>query len=146
MVLLSDARRGLRPHMLAYWTLGLGIAATLTVNVLSGLAYGLVGVAVAAWPAVALVLAYESLMLIVRRSAWPAPKADAPVPEPPPELNGRGHEAVELFSADLAAGKVPGVRRIRREMRVGQPRAQQVREYLAALSGASSLGDRVSRR
>jgi hypothetical protein len=56
MVLLNDARRGLDAHWLAYGALGLGIAATLTVNVVSGLAYGIVGAIVSAWPAVALVL------------------------------------------------------------------------------------------
>jgi hypothetical protein len=37
MVLLNDARRGLAAHPLAWFALGLGIAATLTVNVVSGL-------------------------------------------------------------------------------------------------------------
>jgi hypothetical protein len=40
---------------LARWLLGLGIAATLAANVAHGLGYGLIGAAVAAWPAVALV-------------------------------------------------------------------------------------------
>lgn len=40
MVLLNDARRGLDAHPLAWFALGLGIAATLTVNVVSGLATG----------------------------------------------------------------------------------------------------------
>lgn len=35
MVLLNDARRGLKAHPLAWFALGLGIAATLTVNVVS---------------------------------------------------------------------------------------------------------------
>ena len=52
MVLLNDARRGLDAHKLAYWMLGIGIAATLTVNAVSGLAYGLVGALIAGWPAV----------------------------------------------------------------------------------------------
>lgn len=56
MVLLNDARRGLKAHPLAWFALGLGIAATLTVNVVSGLAYGPFGAIVSAWPAVALVL------------------------------------------------------------------------------------------
>jgi len=36
MVLLNDARRGLDAHWLAYLGLGLGISATLAINVLSG--------------------------------------------------------------------------------------------------------------
>lgn len=82
MVLLNDARMGLSPHWLAYIALGLGVGATLTVNVMSGLVYGPVGAAVAAWPAVALVLSYELLMIIVRRSSAHAPDA-APVSAAP---------------------------------------------------------------
>jgi len=55
--------------------------------------------------------------------------------------SGNGHAAPEggakaarLYAVELAAGEVPSVRRIRREMHVGQPRAQEVRAYLAALT------------
>lgn len=144
MVLLNDARRGLKAHWLAYGALGLGIAATLTVNVVSGLAYGTVGAIVSAWPAVALVLSYELLMIIVRRSARPTPAASTAVPaspavavEPPADLNGHGHAALEAFAADISAGTVPGIRRIRREMQVGQPRAQAIRDYLTEVAGAA---------
>lgn len=51
MVLLNAARQGTQAHWLAYAALGLGIAATLAVNVAAGLAYGPVGALVAAWPA-----------------------------------------------------------------------------------------------
>jgi hypothetical protein len=71
-----------------------------------------------------------------------APAPGTPVPVPPAGLNGHGHAAAELFAADLAAGKVPGVRRVRREMHLGQPRAQKVREYLTGLVlGSDHEGD-----
>jgi hypothetical protein len=150
MVLLNDARRGLDAHWLAYGALGLGIAATLTINVVSGLAYGIVGAVVAAWPAVALVLSYELLMIIVRRSARPedpaetaAPVADRAVPEPPASLNGHGHAAVEMFADDIAAGTVPSIKRIRSELKVGQPRAQQVRGYLTEVAASNGHGREV---
>ena len=38
---------------LARWLLGLGIVATLAANVAHGLGHGIIGAAVAAWPAVA---------------------------------------------------------------------------------------------
>ena len=44
-------------------------------------------------------------------------------------------QAAEVFAADVAAGRLPSIRAIRSRMRVGQPRAQQVRAYLAALGG-----------
>jgi hypothetical protein len=46
----------------------LGIAATIAANVAHGLGHGPVGVAVAAWPAVALVGSYELLMMVIRGS------------------------------------------------------------------------------
>jgi Protein of unknown function (DUF2637) len=66
MVMLDSARRKAPVPMLARWLLGLGIAATLAANVARGLGHGLMGAAVAAWPAVALVGAYELLMMVIR--------------------------------------------------------------------------------
>jgi GAF domain-containing protein len=97
------------------------------------LGHGLIGVAVAAWPAVALVGSYELLMLIIRGAQ--SPEAEANVSEAGP---ARGPEADPLqaratgeFAAQLASGTVPSIRVIRARLHVGQPRAQQVRAYLA---------------
>ena len=57
-----------------------------------------------------------------------APPAAAP--EPAAELNGHAGAAVELFAAELADGTVPGLRAIQQQMRIGQPRAQLVQQYL----------------
>ncbi len=54
----------------------------------------------------------------------------------PAGLNGHAHQAAELFAADVAAGTVPGIRRIRSALHVGQPKAEKVQAYLTALSGA----------
>jgi len=80
MVLLDTARRGATRPKLAYFTLGLGILATLAANVMHGWEHGPIGAIVAAWPAVALVLSYELLMGLIRRTAT-AP-ATAQVQEP----------------------------------------------------------------
>jgi len=53
MVMLDAARRGVRVPALTRWLLGLGIVATLAANVAYGLGHGIIGSAVAAWPAVA---------------------------------------------------------------------------------------------
>jgi hypothetical protein len=66
MVMLDSARRGVRVPALARWLLGLGIIATLAANVAHGLDHGLIGAAVGAWPAVALVGSYELLMTVIR--------------------------------------------------------------------------------
>jgi hypothetical protein len=51
-------------------------------------------------------------------------------------LNGYRQAAADLFAADIEAGQVPGIRRIRREMHVGQPKAQEAQAYLATLTAA----------
>jgi hypothetical protein len=137
MVMLDSARRGAGVPALARWLLGLGIAATLAANVAHGLGHGPAGAAVAAWPAAALVGSYELLMMIIRGAQAPAP-ADAPEtrqePRPSPEADPLQARAAQEFADDLAAGRTPSVRAIRARLRVGQPRAQQVRAYLATLA------------
>ena len=66
--MLDSARRKTPDPALARWLLGLGIAATLAANVVHGLGHGLIGAAVAAWPAIALVGSYELLMMVIRSS------------------------------------------------------------------------------
>jgi hypothetical protein len=135
MVLLDAARRGVQAPRLARWLLAAGITATLAANVTAGLRSGLVGAVVAAWPAAALVGSYELLMLIIRSGAVPAVPGD--VPERDTDwsgLNGHRQAAAELFALDIEAGQVPGIRRIRSGLHVGQPTAQQVQAYLRTLT------------
>ncbi len=127
------ARSGLSTPWLARCMFTLGVLATLGANVGYGAPYGWSGELLSGWPAVAFVGSVEMVRSMVRR-ARTAPATDTAVPEPPASLNGHADRAAELFADDLAAGNVPGVRRIRREMHVGQPRAQQVREYLTDLA------------
>lgn len=129
MVMLDSARRGVRVPRLSRWLLGLGIVATLVANVAHGLGHGIIGAAVAAWPAVALVGSYELLMMIVRGAQTPAVTISAhdngSVPDP------LGERATLVFAADLAADRVPSIRAIRAAPHVGQPRVQRLRGYLA---------------
>ena len=55
---------------------------------------------------------------------------------PAVHLNGSGlHPAeAEPFAEDLARGEVPSIRRIRAELHVGQPKAQEIQARLAALT------------
>jgi hypothetical protein len=66
MVMLDSARRGGCVPALARWLLDLGIIATLAANIAHGLGHGIIGAAVAAWLAVALVGSYELLMMVIR--------------------------------------------------------------------------------
>jgi hypothetical protein len=72
-------------------------------------------------------------MLIIRGAQ--SPDAEANVSE---AESARGPEAGLLqvratgeFADQIASGIVPSIRVIRARLHVGQPRAQQVREYLA---------------
>lgn len=128
MVMLDSARRKASVPALARWLLGLGIAATLAANVTHGLGLGLIGAAVAAWPAVALVGSYELLMMVIR-SSQSLPDAVSAIAGIPDTLCD---DAVRVFADQLTAGRVPSIRAIRTQLHVGQPRAQRLRDYLAA--------------
>ncbi|GAA0967504.1 DUF2637 domain-containing protein [Actinocorallia libanotica] len=68
MSMLWAARYGLKAGWLSRTALVCGIAATLAANVLQGLEHGPLAAAIAAWPAVALVISYELTMWVVRSS------------------------------------------------------------------------------
>jgi Protein of unknown function (DUF2637) len=134
MVMLDSARRGVRVPKLARWLLGLSIIATLAANVAHGLGHGITGAAVAAWPAVALVGSYELLMMIIRSEQEPAIAPNAR--DEGSATDPLGERAAEVFADYLEADRVPSIRSIRAAMHVGQPRAQRLREYLAAAADA----------
>ncbi len=67
------------------------------------------------------------------RDVSAAPAAPEAVPADVPALNGHASRAVELFRCEVEDGQLPTIRRIRSEMRVGQPRAQEIRRYLESL-------------
>jgi hypothetical protein len=132
MVMLDSARRGVRVPVLARWLLGLGIIATLAANVAHGLGHGVIGAAVGAWPAVALVGSYELLMMVIRGGQMPA---FTPIERVNDSATGPlGERAADVFAADLAADRVPSVRAIRAALHVGQSRAQRLRGYLATIA------------
>lgn len=133
MVLLDRARRGYGGHPLAYSALVLGIAATLAANIAAGLSYGVVGAIVAAWPAPALVISYELLMLVIRSGA--APDAAGTAGSEVPAWVAEAHAE---FAGELAAGQLPSYRAIRSRLGVGADKGQQVRRYLETLPASSN--------
>lgn len=46
------------------------------------------------------------------------------------QLNGHAAKSEKAFAADIAAGKVPGLRRIQAQLHVGQPKARLVQAHL----------------
>ncbi len=113
MVLLWCARYRLAVPALARWALALGVAATLAANILHGIERGPLAAALAAWPAIALVISYELIMWVVRSGreladrthdsgqperalAEPAPQSVAPEPEPTASQAGQDAPASEV--------------------------------------------------
>ncbi|MGC2005933.1 DUF2637 domain-containing protein [Trebonia sp.] len=144
MVMLDCARRKVPVPALAWRLLGLGITATLGANVAHGLGHGLTGAAVAAWPAVAPVGSYELLTMIIRSARLSG--TDTALDGQPGCMPDTGPLQVRAAQA-FAVERVPSVRAIRARLHVGQPRAQRVRAYLAALNGTqtgTSLGHRAA--
>ncbi len=74
----------------------------------------------APWPVVVVscmpvvTIGFAAALTHLLRSAVPgteqaAPDTDTRVPEPPASLNWHGHEAAEMFAAELASGAVPSI-------------------------------------
>jgi hypothetical protein len=129
-----------RARMFAGWSalgaLALGMAGQVAYHLLAAWNYSRapwwVTLLVACVPVVTFGFA-AALAHLLHAEPGPVPGPDTDVPEPPASLNGHGHEAAALFKADIEAGRVPGIRPIRRKMRIGQERAQQVRAYLEGI-------------
>jgi hypothetical protein len=126
--------------VLARSVLALGIAATVAANVAHGLPHGALAAIVSAWPGVSFVGSAELLLRSRRQAPAAIPAAvpvpglpdtpeapstpEVPVPDTPlPPDAPEGSDAARLFAAEVAAGKVPSIREIRRRMRCGQPAA-----------------------
>jgi hypothetical protein len=154
LVLLQAARNAHQAPALPRFALWLGIGATVAANLAYGLPYGPVGAVLSAWPGAAFVLAVEILLGSLQRSRETPASADETVPEAVPQpvqvaraatrrprralpakaSQGRGvHQPEVVFADVLAAGRVPGVRAVKREMRCGQDKATQIRGQLEGL-------------
>jgi hypothetical protein len=126
LALLRSARAGISSPWLARTGLVLSVGATIACNVGYGLAHGLPGALLSGWPAVAFIVSAETAIGMSRRTR----SASAPVPEPVTALNGHAAAAAEAFAADLAEGRVPGIRAIRSGLHIGQDKASQVQAWL----------------
>ena len=141
MVLLDAARRKVDPPRMAYWLLGVGIAATVAANVLDGLGHGPLSAVIAAWPAAALVGSYEMLMLLIRGSVRRAKRND---PDPD-EFRTEDDFRTDEFAADLPPEPAP-VRPSRAERQALPPSEVDRDEIVASLTAdilaAAAAGER----
>jgi hypothetical protein len=135
MVLLNAARRGAERPWLAYAALGLGIAATLAANVAAGLAYGPVGALVAAWPAPALVISYELLMLVIRTSVETAPGSQPSADTvSAPSFTDAQTAAREALARSVAGGNPLSQNQLQAQFRLSRAEAAKVRQDTLAMS------------
>lgn len=141
LVILDCARHRRSPPLLAWALLVLGIAATAGANVAHGIGHGWIGAVVSAWPAAVATGCFEMCMRLVRNARTEGTSIDASSPDPAetpvpestvPDDPDPVATARDRYAEQLAAGQVPSVRSIRREMRVGHPRAKAIRAALAA--------------
>jgi uncharacterized protein DUF2637 len=133
LVILDCARQRRSPPVLAWILLVVGILATVGANVAHGAGHGWIGAAVAAWPAAVATGCFEMSMRLIRgaRAADEQPEfipADMPDDSAPDPVLAT---ARERFAEQLADGAVPSVRAIKRELKVGHPRARRIRAVLA---------------
>ncbi|GAB2868515.1 hypothetical protein GCM10022221_81810 [Actinocorallia aurea] len=142
MAKLWAVRYGLKPGWLSQTALVVGIAATLVANVLQGLEYGPLAAAIAAWPAVALIISYELAMWVVRSAREIADRPtcegivlDAEENQTGPAVRGESEPAetpgkdavgVEEGPGNLATEPV----RTRRRAVTAEEKVAQVRERL----------------
>ena len=115
----------------------LGVSGTVYANVMSGLPRGPLAATVAAWPALAFTVASFMLERWLAGQVTAVPAAVPGVPEPGTGSTGTRTRRPSCSPPTSPAGKVPGIRRIRSGLHVGQPRAEQVQAYLKTLSEAS---------
>ncbi|GAA4569590.1 DUF2637 domain-containing protein [Planotetraspora kaengkrachanensis] len=140
MVLLWCARYQLKVPALARWALALGIAATLAANVLHGIERGALAAALAAWPAIALVIAYELTMWVIRSGREVAERAAVTTEEP---------VAMPDALADVPGPEDVGERPVvgdRELVGRGGLAGQARRAFAASLTDTSAVQDRVSDR
>jgi hypothetical protein len=146
MVLLWCARYQLKVPALARWALALGIAATLAANILHGIERGALAAALAAWPAIALVIAYELTMWVIRSGREVSERAVA-------EAKDRALATGPLTVPDVEGG-VPAPQNVgdrptagdRELIGRGGLAGQARRAFAASLTDSTAVQDRVTDR
>lgn len=143
LVLLDCARRHRPAPRHAWALLAAGVAATLGANIAHGAGHGVIGALVAGWPALVAVGSFELLTRLLRsRSAGSDSErvpvreheVDGPAPGAPECLDDADpmvERAREQFADVLAAGRLPSIRALKRELHLGHDRATRVRVTLA---------------
>ena len=137
LVLLHEARNGRPAPALARWMLWLGVSATLAANALYGLAWGVLGVALSAWPGAAFVGSVELLMGMVRRtrSAHPEPALTSSAAQVAHDATQAAQSALR---ATVAAGNPLSGRQLSERFGLNRAQVAQVRQAVPAEANGHS--------
>jgi hypothetical protein len=129
LILVDYARHSRAAPWQAWFLLITDACATIAANVAAGLSHGLVGAAVAGWPALVACGCFDLLLRHRRHrtlTARPLPMAHSQPGDQAVEL------ARELYGPGLAKGQVPAIRAIKRDLHVGTPRATAIRDAITS--------------
>lgn len=126
LILVDCARHDRNAPWQAWFLLVTGACATVAANVAAGLSHGIVGAAIAGWPALVACGCFD-LLLRHRRHISPTTRAQAATTAAPDPVMDR---ARELYAPALAQGRIPAIRAIKRDLHVGTPRATAIRDAI----------------
>jgi Protein of unknown function (DUF2637) len=129
LILVDCARHDRQAPWQAWFLLIIGACATVSANVAAGLSYGVVGAAIAGWPALVACGCFDLLLRHRRHrvgGAEPLTTADQQSGDPAID------RARELYAPALAQGRAPAIRAIKRDLHVGTPRATAIRDAITA--------------
>jgi hypothetical protein len=145
LTMLYVARAKLSTPWLARLMLWLGVGATVAANIGYGAAYGLVGMIVSAWPALAFVGAVEMVMQLakingkhsgtekpVKAKEIPAVSATAQTERKGPDIAPVAPHTVRKLKSSTQNVDKPSVRAIMRDQHVGQIKAQEIRKGMVS--------------
>ncbi|MET8142723.1 DUF2637 domain-containing protein [Sphaerisporangium sp. NPDC005288] len=159
LVILHYTRKRRRAPWHAWGLLIIGVCATVGANVANGLGHGIVGAIVAGWPALVAVGSFELLIRLLRDgrpTSIQRPTDHTPVTKtaedhapthssdggtaaaPPPIHDPDVRAAIALYTDELSNGEIPSIRRIKRDLRVGHPKATRIYTALAQPTNTTS--------
>jgi hypothetical protein len=129
LILVDCARHDRNAPWQAWFLLITGACATVAVNIAAGLSHGVVGAAIAGWPALVACGCFDLLLRHRRHRVELAPLLMTGGEQPDDPVIDR---ARELYARDLAQGHAPAIRAIKRDLHVGTPRATAIRNAITA--------------
>lgn len=129
LILVDCARHDRNAPWQAWFLLITGACATIAANVAAGLSHGVVGAAIAGWPALVACGCFDLLLRHRRHRVGVARPLAAAEQQPSDPAVDR---ARELYARALAEGRAPAIRAIKRDLHVGTPRATAIRDAITA--------------